>query len=115
MFTGLIENTMLHSSTINSAADGLQLLGIRYFAIGSLDIGSSSVDPNTGLKRVSVAIKGEVIDVNSAHRETIASALENASGEGSNLDIAKNNALLLAAKNVALRLTEQLQIRNIKN
>ena len=82
---------------------------VRYFALGTLDVGQVGKDDATGLQRVSVTVNAKIIDVGQTIPESVAVAgpIQYA-GVGPTEDEARTNALKLAAQSTAHELTSQL-------
>ena len=87
---------------------------IQYFAIGTLDVESSTIDEATGNVRVTVAVTGEVWSVLERGSVVAKVGPVTMSGEGSSELMARNNALNLAARRAASNLVAQLSTRNIR-
>lgn len=105
----------LTSTTLQNVVTGLRVAKIRYFALGTLDVGQVGEDSATGLKRVSVTVNAKVIDVGQNIPESVAVAGPmQYSGTGPTEDEAKTNALKLAAQNTARELTSQLSNAGIR-
>lgn len=99
----------LKSSTLQNIVAGLRVAQVRYFALGTLDVGQVGEDPATGLQRVSVTVNANVIDVGQSIPETVAAAgPAQYSGVGPTEDEARTNALKLAAQSATRELTSQL-------
>jgi hypothetical protein len=99
----------LRSSTLQNVVTGLRTAQVRYFALGTLDVGAVSVDPATGLQRIAVTVNAKVIDVGQGIPEDVAVAGPSQySGVGPTEDEARTNAMKLAAENAAHELTSQL-------
>ncbi|MNR88985.1 hypothetical protein D3C72_199390 [compost metagenome] len=99
----------LKSVTLQNAVAGLRNAQVRYFALGTLDVGAVSVDPASGLQRVAVTVNAKVVDVGQGIPESVAVAGPvQYAGIGPTEDEARTNALKLAAQNAARELTSQL-------
>lgn len=99
----------LKSATLQNAVTGMRVAGVRYFAIGTLDVGQVTVDNASGLQRVAVTVNAKVIDVGQGIPESVAVAGPSQyAGIGPTEDEARTNALKLAAQNVSRELTSQL-------
>ena len=99
----------LKSGTLQSAVTGLRIAQVRYFALGSLDVGQVSTDPSTGMQRVAVTVNAKVIDIGQGIPESVAVAgPAQYAGVGPTEDEARTNALKLAAQSAARELTSQL-------
>jgi hypothetical protein len=99
----------LKSTTMQGVVTGMRTAGVRYFALGTLDVGPVGNDPATGLQRVSVTVNAKVIDVGQGIPESVAVAgPAQYAGVGPTEDEARTNALKLAAQSVSRELTSQL-------
>jgi hypothetical protein len=99
----------LSSTTLQNTVTGLRAAQVRYFALGTLDVGQVGKDDATGLQRVTVTVNAKVIDVGQAIPESVAVAGPvQYAGVGPTEDEARTNALKLAAQSVARELTSQL-------
>lgn len=99
----------LKSVTLQNAVAGLRTAQVRYFALGTLDVGQVGNDPATGLQRVSVTVNAKVIDAGQGIPESVAVAgPAQYAGVGPTEDEARTNALKLAAQSTARELTSQL-------
>jgi hypothetical protein len=99
----------LQSVTLQNAVIGLRNAHVRYFALGTLDVGAVGIDPASGMQRVSVTVNAKVIDVGQGIPESVAVAGPvQYAGVGPTEDEARTQALKLAAQNAARELTSQL-------
>lgn len=99
----------LKSITLQNVVTGLRTAQVRYFALGTLDVGQVGIDPATGLQRISVTVNAKVIDVGQGIPESVAVAgPAQYAGIGPTEDEARTNALKLAAQSTARELTSQL-------
>lgn len=99
----------LSSTTLQNTVTGLRTAQVRYFALGTLDVGQVGKDDATGLQRVTVTVNAKVIDVGQAIPESVAVAGPvQYAGVGPTEDEARTNALKLAAQSAARELTSQL-------
>ncbi|HEY4074742.1 MAG TPA: hypothetical protein VGM52_16720 [Herbaspirillum sp.] len=99
----------LQSVTLQNVVTGLRTAQVRYFALGTLDVGPVGIDPATGLQRVAVTVNAKVIDVGQGIPESVAVAGPTQySGVGPTEDEARTNALKQAAQSTARELTSQL-------
>lgn len=99
----------LQSITLQNVVAGLRIAQVRYFALGTLDVGQVGNDPATGLVRVSVTVNVKVIDVGQGIPESVAVAGPvQYAGVGPTEDEARTNALKLAAQSATRELTSQL-------
>jgi hypothetical protein len=105
----------ISGSTKRDAVQGCRSSGVQYFAIGTLDVGAKDIDPVSGLTRVYVSVNGKIIDLQGRLPKTVASiGPVQYSGLGSDQNVARRNALLLAGENAAKDLTSQLRAKDIK-
>ncbi|MGV8861735.1 MAG: hypothetical protein ACOH2T_11255 [Pseudomonas sp.] len=88
---------------------------VKYFSVGTLDIGLSDVDPVTGNKRVFVSVRSQVWDISSKMPRRVASVgpIQYA-GLGPDADVASRNALRLAAKSSAKTMIDQLNSKGVR-
>lgn len=99
----------LKSSTLASMVNGMRTAQIPYVALGTLDVGMADKDPSTGLMRVSVTVNAKILDISQTIPDTIASVGPvQYAGVGPDEDVARTNALKLAANNAARELTSQV-------
>ena len=99
----------LKSTTLQNVVTGLRTAKVRYFALGTLDVGTATVDAATGLQRVVVTVNAKVIDAGQGIPESVAVAGPTQySGLGPSEDEARTNALKLAAQSATRELTSQL-------
>lgn len=88
---------------------------VKYFSVGTLDIGLSDDDPVTGNKRVYVSVRSQVWDISSKMPRQVASVgpIQYA-GLGPDADVASRNALRLAAKSSAKTMVDQLNSKGLR-
>jgi hypothetical protein len=99
----------LQSTTLQNVVTGLRTAQVRYFALGTLDVGQVGTDPASGLARIAVTVNAKVIDVGQGIPESVAVAGPTQyAGVGPTEDEARTNALKLAAQSTARELTSQL-------
>lgn len=99
----------LSSATLQNVVDGLRAAQVRYFALGTLDVGQVGTDAATGLQRVSVTVNAKIIDVGQKIPESVAiSGPAQYAGVGPTEDEARTNALKIAAQSTSRELTSQL-------
>lgn len=88
---------------------------VRYFSIGTIDIGLRDVDPVTGNKRVYVSVRAQLWDISPLIPRKIGSVGPvQFSGLGPDQSVAGRNALIIAAKETAITLTEQLNAKGVR-
>lgn len=99
----------LRAATQQNIATGLKRAGVPYIAFGTLDVGLTDTNPQTGLPRVTVKVTAKVLDVSQAIPEVLVSAPPaQFSGEGPDEETAQGNAMKLAAKSIARELASRL-------
>lgn len=103
----------LSSATLRSTVKGVQAAGgIRYLALGRLDVGMRDKDPASGLTRVFVTASGKVLDVSSGFPKTVSSVgPEQFSGVGPSEMVARTNALQQAASAAAENMINEMNAR----
>jgi hypothetical protein len=106
----------LSSETRRDAISGLRDMEdpVRYFALGTLDVDAPVVDSQTGNIKIAVAITGQVLDIDRRGAVVAKTGPETMFGEGPTELVARNNALKLAAEQVAKQLVAQLSSRDIR-
>jgi hypothetical protein len=106
----------LTTQTKSAAIMGLKNLQdpIQYLAIGTLDVNSSKIDNVTGNIIVAVSVTSKVLDVQRRGSTVAAVGPLQYVGMGSTLIMAKNNALVLAANEMATTLVAQLSVKTIR-
>jgi hypothetical protein len=106
----------ISSQTRRDSVRGLQSLEdpVRYFALGTLDVDEEVIDKQTGNIKVAVSVTGQVIDVQRRGAVVAKVGPETTFGEGPTSLVAKNNALKLAAEQVAKQLVAQLSSKDIR-
>jgi len=104
----------LSGATKRNAAKGLKELEIPLMAIGTLDVGIKDIDPTSGLTRVYVTVNGQVLDVSKRFPKKVAAVgpVQHA-GLGPTEQVARNNALKIAATEAARELTNQMNAKGI--
>jgi hypothetical protein len=90
-------------------------VNIRYFALGTLDVRISDVDPATGNKRTSVSFRGQIWDITSGLPRLVASeGPVQKFGLGPDATSATTEALKRAASEGAMELVNQLNSKMIR-
>jgi hypothetical protein len=88
---------------------------VRYFSVGTIDIGLKDVDPVTGNKRVYVSVRAQLWDISPMIPRKIGSVGPvQFCGLGPDQSVAGRNALIIAAKETAITLTEQLNAKGVR-
>lgn len=96
---------------INAARD----CDVNYFAVGTLDIGLSDLDPVTGNQRVNVSVRGQVWDISKKLPRRIASVGPvQYAGLGPDSEVAMRNALRLSAAQSAKVIVDQLNAKGLR-
>lgn len=96
-------------SSRKSAIDAARSCDVKYFSVGTLDIGLSDTDPVTGNKRVFVSVRSQVWDISSRMPRRVASVGPiQFSGLGPDAEVASRNALRIAAEQTAKTMVDQL-------
>ena len=107
-------NNSISRKARKSAIKGSRECEVSYFAVGTLDVGLAEVDPVTGNKRVFVSVKAQVWNIDKRLPRKIASVGPiQYQGLGPNPRVAKNNALILAAKKTASEIVNQLNAKEL--
>lgn len=106
--------TDIAAPTRSNAAKGCRNVGIRFLAIGNLDIGRNLEDSASGLTKVFVNVSGKVYDVSRRFPVTVATiGPVQYSGQGPTQPVAERNALLLAGEEAAQELVSQMRAKNL--
>jgi len=99
----------LKPATLASLVNGMRVAQIPYVALGTLDVGLTDNDSNTGLMRVAVTVNAKMLDISQTIPDTIASVGPvQYAGVGPTEEEARGNALKKAAESAARELTSQL-------
>ena len=105
----------LQPKTLRAIANGMKEAQVPYVALGTLDVGLPNKDPQTGLIRVDVTVNAKVWDVTRPiPRTRSAVGPVSFSGVGPTEDVARGNALRLAASNAAQELSSRLNNQSIR-
>jgi len=100
--------------TRTNATKGVKGLGFKYLAIGTLDIGMSDIDPVSGMKRVYVNVTAKILDVSGPFAKAVTSiGPVQFSGIGPDSDVARVNAMQLAAKSAGTQLVNELNAKSV--
>jgi hypothetical protein len=104
----------IQPGTLANIANAMQLVQIPYFAIGSMNVGLPIVDPNTGLKEVTVTVDATIYNVESQFPAVIAAVgPEQFSGLGPTQQVALTNAIKHAANKTALDMVSRLNEKSV--
>lgn len=88
---------------------------VKYFATGTIDVNMSDVHPITGSKRVYVSVRANLWDIEPLiPRKVGAVGPVQFSGLGPDQSVASRNALIVAAKETAAILVEQLNAKRVR-
>jgi hypothetical protein len=99
----------LQPTTLRAIAAGMKEAEVPYVALGTLDVGLTEPDPQTGLQRVAVTVNAKVWDVTKPIPRTLVAVGPVAySGVGPTEEEARGNALKLAANNAAQELSSRM-------
>lgn len=99
----------LQSKTLRAIASSMKDNGVPYVALGTLDVGLASKDPQTGLMRVDVTVNAKVWDVTKAIPRTKAAVGPvTYSGVGPSEGVAQGNALKSAASSASQELSSRM-------
>ena len=100
--------------TLSNAALGAQQAQVPYLAYGTLDVGLKNTDQTTGLTRIYVTVTAKVYDLTRRFPVTVASIgpIQYA-GLGPSEDVARTNALKLAAQEAAKSLVSEMDAKGI--
>ena len=88
---------------------------VRYLATGTIDIGVNDVDPVSGNRRVYVSVRANLWDISTTLPRKVGSVGPvQFSGLGPDQSVASRNALIIAAKETALSLVDQLNAKGVR-
>jgi hypothetical protein len=106
----------LTSATKSDALKGLKGLAdpVQYLAIGTLDIDKTLIDSVTGNYKVPVSVTAQVLDVLKRGAAVAKVGPVQYFGMGPTVMVARNNALKLAAEEVAATLVAKLSAKKIR-
>ena len=105
----------ISASTLMNAALGAQQAKVPYLAYGTLDVGFPEKDSATGLTRVYVTVTAKIYNLTSRFPLTVASVgPEQYAGLGPVADVARTNALKLAANAASQKLVSELDAKGIR-
>lgn len=114
-----IKNEFTKSNEISriarrNAIKGARDCDVSYFAIGTLDVGLSEIDPVTGNQRTYVSVKSQVWNIDKRLPRKVASVGPvQYQGLGPNARVAQTNALIQAAENVGNEIVNQLNAKGL--
>jgi len=104
----------LSPKTQTNAVKGVKSLNVKYLAIGTLDVGLSDIDPVSGMKRVSVKVTAKILDVSGPFASAVTSIGPiQFYGTGTESDVARTNALKLAASSAGTQLVNELNAKSV--
>lgn len=105
----------LQAKTLRSIAFGMKEASVPYVALGTLDVGLPAKDPQTGLMRVGVTVNAKVWDVTKPIPRTKSAVGPVVYlGVGPSEDVARANALKLAANSAAQELSSRMNTIGIR-
>ena len=108
------ENNEISRVSRKNAISGARDCEVSYFAVGTLDVGLSEIDPVTGNQRAFVSVKSQVWNIDKRLPRKIASVGPiQYQGLGPNAQVAETNALILAAKYAANEIVNQLNAKGL--
>jgi hypothetical protein len=100
--------------TRKQAISGARECEVSYFATGTLDIGLKDRDPVSGNQRVYVSVRGQVWNITKRLPKKVASiGPVQFAGLGPNQQVAQRNALILASKEAAQSLVNQMNAKGL--
>ena len=92
----------------------LRGVGVKYFIVGTIDVGAKNLDPVSGQVKVVVSVSATVSDVSGLFSKSVASVGPvTLSALGIDQDTAKKNALVVAAERAAEEIVASLQFKGI--
>jgi len=110
-----VNSDELTPQTRKKVIDAVRRCEVPYFAYGTIDTGIAKVDPVTGQQQVFVSVRSQLWDISRKLPTKIGSVgPKQYSGLGPDQDIAGKNALVLAAKDLANTLLDQLNAKGIR-
>lgn len=110
-----VNSDELEPQTRKKIIDAVRRCEVPYFAYGTIDTGLAKVDPVTGQQQVFVSVRSQLWDISRKLPTKIGSVgPKQYSGLGPDQDIASKNALVLAAKDLANTLLDQLNAKGIR-
>lgn len=110
-----VSSANLSRLTRKAAIAGARNCEVKYFAIGTLDIGMQDTDSVSGLKRVYVTVNAQVWDISRRLPKKVASVNSHPSaGLGPDSVVAQRNALKKASSDTASIIVDQLNAKNLR-
>jgi hypothetical protein len=105
----------LSPAVLQATVNQVRTLGIRILALGTMDVGVRSIDPTTGLVRVTVTISGKVLDLSGRFPKvlTALSAIQYA-GLGADESTARTKALQIAADEASKEMVDALNAKQFR-
>lgn len=105
----------LQPRTLRAIAAGMREAEVPYVALGTLDVGLTDKDPQTGLMRASVTVNAKVWDVTKNIPRTLVAVGPVAyAGVGPTEEEARGNALRSAANNAAQELASRMTEKGLR-
>lgn len=105
----------LQPQTLRAIGSGMKEAQVPYVALGTLDVGLTDKDPQTGLMRVSVTVNARVWDVTKPIPRTLVAVGPVAyAGVGPTEDEARGSALRLAANSAAQELASRMTEKGLR-
>lgn len=109
------ESDEISPESRRGAIDASRYCEVKYFAIGTLDVGVNEVDPVSGNQRVFVSVRGQVWDISSRLPRNVASVGPvQFAGLGPDQVVAMRNALIRASSEGAKVIVEQINAKNLR-
>ena len=109
-----IENNAIQRKSRKSATDASRICDVKYLSVGTLDIGAPGRDSVTGNTLITVSVRAQVKNIEKRLPKTVASIGPiQASGTGSDEQVAGRNALKNAAIEAAKALVNQLNAKGL--
>jgi hypothetical protein len=109
-----IEKNDIQRESQKSATDASRKCEVKYLSVGTLDIGAPGRDSVTGDTVITVSVRAQVKDIEKKLPKTVASIGPiQASGTGSDEQVAGRNALKNAAIEAAKALVNQLNAKGL--
>ena len=104
----------ISTETRGFAEQFLKRAGVKYFIVGTIDVGAKNNDPVSGQVKVVVSVSAKVSDVSGLFSKSVASVGPvTLSALGIDQDTAKKNALVVAAERAADEIVASLQAKGI--